>query len=462
MVRHFNFRGEPGDLGGPVMEEGVGQRATAALLEQDEQSSYVDAHGGEPIRAAHPKVLLTATLRWPNAALLAVRLTRTGSEVSAVCPADNPLLKTRAVRQTFHYSGLRPLESLSAAIEATQPCILVPCDDQAVQHLHELHARATTMGPSGKDVGALIERSLGLPDSYPIVLARHQLLRIAQEEGIRVPDSKEIHTEADLGSWQAHHTFPWVLKTDGTSAGLGVKIAHSGEQARRFLRELTGYYTFGRAIKRVSVNRDEFWLRPWWKGVAPPVSVQSYVRGRPANCAVVCWKGQVLACICVKVISADGETGPANLVRVVNDIDMTTAAVRIARRLGLSGFLGFDFMIEEASGLAYLVELNPRPARPCHLQLGKGRDLIGALCGKLVGLPPLEVTPVTTKTVISYFPNALGGNSELLESSFQDTPEEEPALVQELLKPWPPRGVLWHLVNQLDRLKAVLRGGRTP
>jgi ATP-grasp domain len=401
---------------------------------------------------AVPRVLLTATLRWPNSALLAVPLARAGSEVSAACPAHHPLLKTRAVRRTFHYGGLRPLASLSSAIEDTQPHLIVPCDELAVQHLHELHARAASLGALGSAITVLIERSLGLPDSYPTVLARHQLLRIAQEEGIRVPDMEEIHAEGDLRSWQSQHTFPWVLKVDGTGAGLGVKVVHGPQQARRSLVKLTRYYTFWRAIKRLLVDKDEFWLRPWWKGVAPQVSVQSYVRGRPGNCAVVCWKGEVLSCICVEVIGAAGESGPANLVRVVDHLDMVTAAERIARRLGLSGFLGLDFMIDEASGTAYLIELNPRATRPCHLQLGKGRDLIGALYGKLVGQPGPEVPPVTTKRLIAYFPDALSRGDDLLKSSFQDTPEGEPELIQELLQPWPPRGLLWHLVDSMYRL----------
>jgi hypothetical protein len=406
---------------------------------------------------ATPKVLLTETARWPNVAMLAIGLAKAGMEVSALCTAHHPLRKTRVARQIFTYGGLRPLESLRAAIETVRPQIIVPCDDRAVQHLHELHVCALRSGASGGELAALIEYSLGSPDSYHIVYDRHKLLRIAREEGLRVPDTEAVNHADDFKSWQRQHPFPWVLKIDGTYAGMGVKIAHTFEQAGRFRQELTRYYTFARAIKRMGVNKDEFWLRPWWRSVKPAISVQSYIHGRPANCAVVCWKGRVLAGIGVEVIRTKDPTGPANMVRVVDNPDMMLPAERLARRLGLSGFFGLDFIIEEASGLTYLIEMNPRPTRPSHLQLGNGRDLIGALHAELTGQPVSETQPMTRKEIITYFPDNSDGKSEWGESSFQDAPEGEPELIGELLKPWPPKGLFWHLANQADRMKKILR-----
>jgi hypothetical protein len=381
-----------------------------------------------------PKVLLTETTRWAFAARLAIGLAKAGSTVSAVCPSHDPLLKTRAVRQTFHYSGLHPHDSLAAAIEVARPRIIIPCDDFAVQHLHELHARARSLGSSGSNLAALIEYSLGSPESYPIVSARYDLLRIAQEEGLRVPDIGPVHTVDDLRSWQRQHAFPWVLKADRTFGGRGVRIVHTLEQAKRSFLELTRLYSARLAIKRLCVNRDSFCLRPWWNGSRSAISVQSHIRGRPANCAVACWKGKILAGIGVDAVSTEGPTGPASVVRVVDNPEMMLAAERIAGRLGLSGFFGLDFMIEEASGATYLIEMNPRATPVCHLQLGKGRDLVGALCSQLSGQPYHETPPITQNAMIAYFPDAWNCKSEFLRSSFQDVPQGEPDLVQELLR----------------------------
>src|SRR5271165_4817789 len=89
--------------------------------------------------AIAPNVLLADTTRWLSPARLAIGLTKAGCHVSAVCPTvGHPLRKTTAIRRIFSYSGFHPIDSLTSAIEAAQPQIVIPCDDRAVQHLHEL------------------------------------------------------------------------------------------------------------------------------------------------------------------------------------------------------------------------------------------------------------------------------------------------------------------------------------
>ena len=405
-----------------------------------------------------PKVLLTDTNRWATPARIAIGLAKAGCRVSAVCPTrGHPLLSTRIVQETFPYSSLRPLESLIAAIEATEPQIIIPCDDRGVQHLHELYARARSQGTSEARLAHLIEYSLGSPENYPIVSGRCDLLRIAREEGVRVPDTKPLKTADDLNSWQAGHELPWVLKGDGTFGGKGVRIAHTPAQAEKFFLEISRMFGPARAIKRAIVNRDPFWLRPWWNNYRPTIIVQSYIEGRPANCAFVCWKGEILAGIGVEVVSSEGLTGPAEIVRVVDNPEMMFAAERIAPRLGLSGFFGLDFMIEDKSGALYMIEMNPRCTPLSHLQLGKGRDMIEALAAHLSGRPFQEKPPVTQNEMIAYFPQVAQCKSEFLQSSFHDIPQGEPDLVEDLLRPWPDRSFLYRIVSKVSGFATTVR-----
>jgi carbamoylphosphate synthase large subunit len=413
-------------------------------------------NSAENVTAA-PTVLLIENLRWSVVAMLAVRLAQAGIKVLAVCPVHHPLLKTRAVRQTFPYSALRPLDSLQAAIETANPDFIIPCDDRALGHLHELHARARLMGVSGCILAALIEKSLGSPESYPIVSSRYDFLRIAREEGLRIPGTEQINSESDLESLQRRHAFPWVLKADGTGNGRGVRFVRGSEQSRPFLRELNQFYSFGRAVKWLCVNRDPFWLRPWWNGVKPAVIVQSYIHGRPANCGVVCWGGKVLAGIGVEVVNETEAMAHSSVVRVVDNPDMMLCAERIARRLNLSGFFGLDFMIEEGTGLTYLIEMNPRPTRLSSLRLGKGHDMIAELSAQLFGLQTREAPSVTQSKMIAYFPEVSGSNSKLLESCYHDILEGEPELMQELQRPWPTGTLIFRLMDRGSRLKASLR-----
>ncbi|MBZ5634684.1 MAG: ATP-grasp domain-containing protein [Acidobacteriia bacterium] len=392
-------------------------------------------------------MLLTDTARWATSARLAIGLSRAGATVSVLCPNRHPALKTRAIAETMHFSSLHPLDSLQTAIEASDPAIVIPCDDRSVEYLHELYARASLQGRD--DIAALLSRSLGAVDGFPIVSSRYEFLKIAREMGLRVPETYAINALGDLEHLKGGPGFPWVMKIDGTSGGLGVEIVQTPVAAERFFWDARKLYRTARIVKRLIVNRDPFLLRPWWRRSKPAVIAQAYIQGRPANCAVVCWEGRVLAGVGVDVVSATGSTGPASVVRVVNNPEMMVAAERIARRLSLSGFFGLDFVIEEGGGETYLIEMNPRCTPLCHLRLGKGRDLIGELLAQLSGKPLQELPPVTHNDLIAYFPQAWISNSELLQSSFQDVPWGEPELSEELLRPWPNRSFVYSMHHYL-------------
>jgi hypothetical protein len=394
-------------------------------------------------------------------------LTKAGWDVSAVYPRHgHPLSKTLALRKRFPYGAMDPLGSLTSAIESVDPEIIIPCDDRAVGHLHQLHARAAGKGASGAKICALIERSLGGPESYPIVGSRFDLIQCAREEGIRTPDTRLVTRPEDLIHGHQGIALPWVLKTDGSWGGHGVRIVHNREQAQRFFAVFAQSLGMARFVKRLIVDRDPYWFGTWWRQTKPTVIAQSYVAGRPANCAVVCSKGKVLASLAVEVIAAQGVTGSATVVRSVESPEMMSAAKRLARRLNMSGFFGLDFMIEDGSHDAYLIEMNPRCTPLSHLSLGAGRDLLTALTAQVTGEALREVPPVTQNDVIAYFPQAWRWNpsSEFLKTSFCDVPWEEPDLVQELLKmPWPDRSILARISNHFRGLRfedrASARGG---
>jgi hypothetical protein len=409
----------------------------------------------DQIRASGPsnvRVLLADTNWWANSARLAMGLAETGCEVFAICPKPNhALTKTHAVQKTFRYRALHPIDSLISTIEAVNPDIIVPACDRSVRHLHELHAQLKAQGNGGTPMMALIERSLGAPASHPIVASRYDLLTLAREEGVLTPDTTRIHSQEDLDKWSARQLYPWVLKADGTWGGGGVRVIRSMEDAQRSLYQLEKMSRFTRSIKRLVVNRDAFWLREWWVGAQRSIVAQSYIYGRPANCAAFCWMGKVLAIIAVEVVRADGATGPASIVSVVNNSDMTKAAEKIAARLRLSGFFGLDFMIEEETKHAYLIEMNPRLAPPSHIRLGKGRDLAGALWAQVSGQPSIDARSVTQSNLIAYFPQGSNDGKVLGDSCFQDIPQEEPELVAELLNPFPDRTPLFRMIERLTR-----------
>jgi ATP-grasp domain len=409
-------------------------------------------------RPRSPGVLLTNTDRWSGPARLAISLSGVGCDVSALCPIPgHPLSNTQCVQQIFPHDGFRPLRSLVAAIERCHPEIVIPCDDLAVQHLHELYVRA--LETSATELAQLIERSLGSPASYSVVSARYNLLKAAGEEGILVPETSVVKSLPELERWEAKNKFPFVLKADGTWGGRGVRIVETADQAEQAFRGLSEPLGAVKGMKRLLLEQDRSWLRSWWLRPHPVITAQSHIAGRPANCAAVCWEGEMLAGVAVEVISAQELTGPATVVRVVDSPTMLVAAKAIAKRLGLSGFFGLDFMIDDEHDATYLIEMNPRCTPLCHLQLGDGRDMAGPLWARLTNRPYQTVPPVTENDVIAYYPQALWGQSKFLQSSFHDIPEGEPELIQELLHPWSGRSLLGRLA---DRVRPATLRPKTP
>jgi len=163
-----------------------------------------------------PTVLIATTSCWYPTARLAMALASAGCEVEMVCPKFHPARKTKAVRPIHIYRGLAPLTSFARAIAITQPDFIVSADDLATRHLHRLHARERRKGTAESSICALIERSLGSSESFPVVNARAAFMDLAHHEGLRVPPTEVINNKRELKKWVASRGLPVVLKADGT------------------------------------------------------------------------------------------------------------------------------------------------------------------------------------------------------------------------------------------------------
>jgi ATP-grasp domain len=395
-----------------------------------------------------------------------LRFEKLGAKVAVLCATPgHPVESLHGHVQTFSYSGFQPLSSLRTAVETFRPDIVIPACDRSVQHLHELHAACRAEGGAALSTSLLIERSLGSPQSFSVVSNRHALLQVAIEEGIPVPKLRAIDEISDLDYLSAEIPLPWVIKTDGTWGGRGVRIVYSLAEATERFRELTVRPGTLELMKRMSLNRDRDWVYLDWRRPRPAMIAQAFIPGRPANCAVVCREGELLAGIAVEVVQSQGATGPATIVQVVAGAEMIQAAARIARRLRLSGFFGLDFVIEERTGATYLIEMNPRCTPPCPLPLGEGRDLVAAFWSHLKEQPLPHTVSVTSKSRIAYFPQASfdapGAPDPLLSSSFVDIPAENPNLVQQLRNPWVGRSLLGRLVDQIRQRLVQKESPRT-
>jgi ATP-grasp domain-containing protein len=386
-------------------------------------------------------------------ARLGIAFSQTGAQIDAICPARHVIRKAAELRNAYTYKALSPLASLRDAISSSQPDLLVSADDLTTQHLIDLHAEERAKGNSGSSICALIERSLGPQESFPFMIARARFMEIAYEEGVRTPKTGVIKDQGDLEAWAAESGFPVVLKADGSSSGEGTKIVQSLAQAERALKSLQEPVELIRVVKRAIVNRDLRSVRPKLQHRRTTVNAQKYIPGRDATTLVSCWKGNVLGALHFEVVEKQYKLGPASVMRLIENPEIEMFVGKIARRLKLSGLHGFDFLLEEQTGLPYMIELNPRATQVGHLTLGKGRDLPGALFAAVTGTPPREAPRLTDSSTIALFPqeSIRDPDSPFLKTGYHDIPSNEPELIRACLRQ-AHKGATQHLVGAYYRI----------
>lgn len=410
-----------------------------------------------------PEVLLVTTRRWVSAARLALALRKYGCRVSTAVPWRHPIRHTSLNGQEYRYRGLSPIRSISKAIASARPDLIVPCDDLARLHLNEIYALECRRNPASP-VASLIQRSLGDPAGFDLVLSRSEFITLAQTLGIAAPDTRVVGSLEQLRAAIDDFGLPIVLKTSGTSGGTGVRIARNAEEGERFFRQLDAPPRTDRTWKRALVDHDASLIRPWAQRTRPVVNAQAYLPMRDATIAVACWEGRILASISVEVLRTFKAAGPSSVVRMIENDAMLSAAEKLVSHLKLSGLHGFDFLLEEKTRKPWLIEMNARATQTCYLPLGPGRNLCAALADTLAGRPLSEVPSITDRSIIALFPQEWINDpaSPYLHTAYHDVPWEEPALVQAGVTSRM-RGGGWLTYESLDRLMAQLRGfGRTP
>ena len=409
-----------------------------------------------------PRVLIFTTINWAATAQLGLALIAKGFEVGSIAPRDHGIRTLTGVKAHFRSLSYSATVSFVASVlERWAPDIIIPCDDPAACCLHELYAKASVGEVRQPEaVKTLIERSLGDPHSYSIAQKKSEFIAFAEREGLPVPPTIAINRQSDLADQLRRSEFPQVLKLDMTSSGLGVRIVNNEDEAYRAYHDLVAMFGWLRASRRAlkQLSAEPFVRR--WKDQPPTITLQTYVAGTPANRSVLCWKGEVLAGLSVEAVKTAHATGPATVIRTLDNAEMEETARHAVLRLKLSGFVGFDFILEAASGHPCLIEMNPRPTPTCHFSFDAETDMTGALFEKLTDRPPRKSQLRSVGKVVALFPGEFwrDPNSEYLLAGYNDEPLEEPKLINAYARPLSPRSLSWITNLCFQFLDALLPG----
>jgi carbamoylphosphate synthase large subunit len=408
-----------------------------------------------PDRQLHrdPHILLATTGQLPSTARLAMELHEAGARISLIAPNSHPARALGFISNRLIYRAIVPRRSLEAALLRFQPDMVIPCDERTVRDLHALWRETRH-----QHVKLLIEKSTAPAPSYDIITSRAALLSLAQRQGARVPASMPLRDISELDKWTSENAAPFVLKADGSWAGFGVRIISDASAAEGAYRRMTRRASGRLAIRESLLESNHFGIRSWVRRERPAMSVQAYIDGWPANVGVACWQGEVLAAVCAESVATTSATGPSTVARIIHNTEMIDAATRVVMALGLSGMIGFDFMIEAATGAAYLIEMNPRNTPICAVRLGPGRDLAEALVARLARRPVRDRPPRTDRDIVVFFPDTWREDpaNNFLHSGYHDVPWEQPELVRILMRP--ERRERYAILRMLRRLWLAMNG----
>jgi hypothetical protein len=369
-------------------------------------------------------VLLVSTFGWNTAGRLAVAFADAGFVVEAIGPSNSVVHVIGAVRRSYLLHVVRPVATIRRAIEQGDPDLVVATDDPSRQALHRVYAAADPETERGLVARACLERSLGPPETYDQIYSRAALIELATSRGLCAPPTTQVASAAEAVAWQRGHGGPVVVKTDGSWGGRGVMIAEDAADVEVAWRRLSAPPSAVRVAKRLLLDRSPWPLRDRLGRRRPSVSIQAYVPGRPANVAVACLDGEVLAAVSAEVVVSARPTGPATVLKVVDHPEMAETAASIVAAFRLTGLCGFDFVLEPDTGRPHLVELNPRATPTAHLLTADGTDPLRFLGAALMRqAPPHRGTPYA-QGLVALFPQELerDPDSEYVAQAYHDVP----------------------------------------
>lgn len=411
-------------------------------------------------------LLMVTTENWPAPAHIARHVKRAGFTIVALSPRHSPLRFSTGVSRWVPLSPLQPRACLARAIEECRPRAIIPCDDDALAHLHAVHARCTAgRAPAHAAIAARIERSLGDPDGFALVRTKSEVMQVARRLGILVPRYDIVRSREAISRFETD-SFPKVLKKDFTFGGRGVVIA------RDFRSLVAGYALLNRRQKLSTALWDSYAAEtfgPLMRRQAdiPPVTVvQDYVTGRPANTAVFAQRGEVVAAItAIARETHPGSTGPATLVEITKVPAIEDAARTLCRALQLSGFCGFDFMHDDGTGQSHFLEINARLTPTAHLGRDVDTSLVGAAARRLLDRR-CDLRSGPDPRVVALFPQEWlrDAASPHLREAYHDVPWDDPAAFQAMVR-WARRTRRTdRLFAQIKRMRLILSqaGGLLP
>ena len=369
-------------------------------------------------------VLLVSTeTNWLGAARMPSALGNAGFDVSLLTPANSLVAKSRFVRRVGYLpQNATPLQwvlAFSAMVKATSPHLVVPCDDVAVRLMQTLvlSPPPTLLPAQYRTLAELIRESLGDPDHYRTSVDKTLLPAAAEALGVRVPPYVVTTELEEAQSFAEGHGYPVVVKRGFGAAGEWVAIVPDSEQ----LAQICSRYMTATTLDLEGSGSSR-------------VLIQAHISGNVVDQSMVTWHGCTLAGFVREKLVKDPPLGPATVVRVLHAAEVRKFSECLATGLGMTGFLAIEYIVQQTTGDAYLLEINRRVTSGITLGAMVGVDLCAAMYAAVTGNPSsvrADVAPGEDQ-LIAHFPEEWlrDPNSRYLLEYRIDAPWDDPDVLE--------------------------------
>ncbi|MGB3900505.1 MAG: ATP-grasp domain-containing protein [Mesorhizobium sp.] len=316
--------------------------------------------------------------------------------------------------------------SLEKAFAAFRPDIIVPCDERAVSIVdHWIGGQQAS--PLSAGLRDCLVASLGKPERLAERSSKLRTLELARSIGVHTPRETKVTSRAECEQVAASFGYPVILKLSHGAGGNGVRLCRTAEQLGAAFRD------FERGLSAVKAWRRRLLRRDWF-GSRFDILVQQFIPGRPAMSCIAVSGGRPLSIVTGFAENVTEPMGPASIVRIVDIPEIRQMTQAMAEAFEASGFLSFDFIVDEA-GRAVLLECNARPTQIMHLGHLVDVDLARALHGVLQGAHEAPCEAPRGEREVAFFPQEWKRDpaSSTVATGFHDVPWEDPVLLRAIL-----------------------------
>ena len=372
-----------------------------------------------------PVLIVTMGTDYVAPARMPRELARAGFAVTVLAPAGALATKTAHAEAiaTFprHASVYEWMHVVAGAARRAASRLVLPGDDVTLRLLMQLVLERPAELQTHAMVGfaALVARSLGDPTHYVASIDKSALVRLALALGIPVPPGEAVDDEPDAVRAAAALGYPVIVRPAVGTASAGVARCHDEVAVRHAMRNLPR-------------------LSGWRPAGGHRVLVQRLLTGRPANHPAVAWRGRELAGFTRMALRQHPEGGPGSVSRYAPHPQIAAANARLIEALGLTGFASTEYLIDDTTGVAHLIEINRRMTPATHTGACVGVDLAAALAAACANRPwegPTDI-PAGVDQTLALFPQEWlrdAGSSQLADRP-TDAPWDDPLLFASMLK----------------------------